>query len=123
MDCSIRLARTTHAYHYLSLYRLTRWHMHTDRPSFNYTYTANILAYTHTYTCTHIAHALLQAMHSFHETHTRTVTHTHTHAHTCTHTYIYTHTHTHTLCQSFTINGLDRHTRSSSKDLHNMGCL
>ena len=53
--------------------------MHTDRPSFNYTYTANILAYTHTYTCRHTANALIQAMHFFHETYThiRILIHTH----------------------------------------------
>ena len=83
--CNILL--TTHTHHYLSLHRLTRWHMLTDRPSFNYAYTANILPYTHIHmhahgTCTHLGHALFPR-----NTHTRTLIHTH--GHTCTHTHIY----------------------------------
>ena len=121
----LHILLTTHTHHYLSLHRLTRWHMLTDRPSFNYTYTANILPYTHIHmhahgTCTHLGHALFPR-----NTHTRTLihTHAHTHIHAHTHTHIHTHTHTHTLCQSFTINCLDRHTRSSNKGLHKMECL
>ena len=101
--------------------------MRTDRPSFNYTYTEHILAYTHTHThAQHIAHALFQAIHTFYKTHTHSYTHTHKH----------TNSYSHTLCQSFTINILDRHTsmvlymrikhspnRSSNKGLHNMGCI
>ena len=114
------------------IYRLRRWHMHTHRPRYNYAYTAHILTYT--YTCTHIAHALIQAIHTFGKTHTRE--HTHTHAHTHTHTQTHMHNNAHTLCQSFIINGLNRHTstslymrikrlfsRSSNKGLNNMGWL
>ena len=61
--------------------------MHTHRDRFNDTYTAHILAYS--YTCTHIAHALIQAIHTFRKTHTRKHTHTHTNTQTHTHTNAY----------------------------------
>ena len=63
--------------------------MHTHRDRFNYTCTAHILAYT--YTCTHIAHALILAIHSFRKTHTRA----HLYTHTNTHTQAHMHTNTH----------------------------
>ena len=73
-------------HHYLSLYRLKRWHMHTHGPSFIYTYAAHILVYTQTYTCTHTAHKRIQAIIY---TLNKTLALIHTHTYTLIKTHVY----------------------------------